>query len=428
VLFPPFKASHTSFAEMQLYDYDVRIGRYCKIIEGLRNGKIALEFINHLWALGLSRARVSAYAGHLITLLRQIDFNLKKVKRKDVERVVAWINSNENYTEATKRDKKVVLKRLIQYAKYGSCDKKTPLPPEVSWIRIGSIDNDETRVKPEDILTEDELKALLIAAKHPRDKAAISVLYEGALRPGEFFSMKIRSVEFKEGYCIATVKGKTGLKRIPLVTSYKYLLDWVNSHPQRQNPDAPLWLMVGKGAGVKPLSYNALRIKLRKLAKKAGLNKDVWPYLFRHTALTGLAKRFTEPTLCLYAGWVQGSKMPRRYVHFSMRDLEDEVLKIHGMRSGEKRDGILKAQICPRCGSRNEPDKVRCNFCGLVLDEELALKMFQEDGEKLAELSERLERLEQLISSLLSSKRTGDFEQCVSTPQFHAESPSEPHT
>ena len=56
--------------------------------------------------MGLPRARVSAYAGHLIMILRQTDFNLKKAKRKDVGRVVAWINSNENYAEAAKRDKK----------------------------------------------------------------------------------------------------------------------------------------------------------------------------------------------------------------------------------------------------------------------------------------------------------------------------------
>ncbi|MEM0489512.1 MAG: tyrosine-type recombinase/integrase, partial [Candidatus Bathyarchaeia archaeon] len=58
-----------------------------------------------------------------------------------------------------------------------------------------------------------------------RDKALIAVLYEAALRPGELLTMKVGSVEFKDNYCIISVNGKTGIKRIPIVVSYKYLLD-----------------------------------------------------------------------------------------------------------------------------------------------------------------------------------------------------------
>ena len=55
------------------------------------------------------------------------------LKLFNVEEVVGWINS-QNYAEWTKRDKK-----LIQYAKHGSCDKDASYSPEVSWIRLGSI-------------------------------------------------------------------------------------------------------------------------------------------------------------------------------------------------------------------------------------------------------------------------------------------------
>lgn len=43
--------------------------------------------------MGLSVGRVTKYAGHLPVLLREIDVDLKAMNRKDVERIVAWINS-----------------------------------------------------------------------------------------------------------------------------------------------------------------------------------------------------------------------------------------------------------------------------------------------------------------------------------------------
>ena len=128
----------------------------------------------------------------------------------------------------------------------------------------------------------------------------------------------------------------------------------------------------------------------------------MWPYLFRHTALTNLAKVFTEAKLELYAGWVQGSKMTRRYVHFSARDLEDSVLQLHGLRKEPKYIGILKIAECPRCGSKNLPEAVRCIFCGYILNRELAIKMEEEERKRDEAIIERIERLERAVEALLN--------------------------
>jgi len=117
----------------EIYDYEERLGRYRRIIAGFgSNGEVALCFLDHLASLGLSIARLSKVAGHLPALLRAIDFNLEDAARRDVERVVAWINRNPSYRELTKRDKKLVLRKLIQYAKVGRYDMDASMPPEVS--------------------------------------------------------------------------------------------------------------------------------------------------------------------------------------------------------------------------------------------------------------------------------------------------------
>ena len=233
---PAFKPSKlsTDGLRQEIYDYEERLKRYRRIIGHLRNGRLALRFLEHLSSLGLSLARLSKYASHIPALLRLIDFDLAQATRDDIERVVAEINQGP-WKEWTKHDKKVVLRKLIQYAKYGRCDHETPIPPEVSWIKLVVKEND-TRVTPENLLTPKEFKAIVKVAENARDRALIYVLFEAALRPGELLGMNVGSAQFRESYCLITVTGKTGLKRIPLVVSYNPLLDWLKEHPARDNP------------------------------------------------------------------------------------------------------------------------------------------------------------------------------------------------
>jgi len=384
----------------EIYDYNERLKRYRRIIKGLRNGRLALKFLDHLSALGLSVARVSKYASHLPTLLRVINFDPADATRNDVERVVAWIN-RQPYREWTKHDMKLVLRKLIQYAKYGSCDRNTPLPEEVSWLSLRVREKD-SRVTPDSLLSKEEFEAIVKATDNPRDRALVYVLFEAALRPGELLTMNIGSVEFKNKYCLIAVNGKTGIKRIPLVASFKPLLRWLEEHPNRSDPNAPLWCSLANNYEGKRLSYRHFRLIIKRLARRAGIKKDVWPYLFRHTTLTNLAKVFTEARLEQYAGWVHGSKMSRRYVHFSARDLEDAVLELHGLKKPDEMGNIPKLVNCPRCGRESPPGNVYCGFCGFILDKETALKMEEKERDRERQIEQKLLRMQNEINELKS--------------------------
>jgi integrase/recombinase XerD len=134
------------------------------------------------------------------------------------------------------------------------------------------------------------------------------------------------------------------------------------------------------------------------------LKKDVWPYLYRHTRLTAMAKVFTEPRLEQFAGWTYGSKMTRRYVHFSARDLEDAMLELHGIKEPDKNGGIAKLVECPRCKNSTPSSEVRCSFCGFILDRRLAEEIDQRTTQRELELQTRLQKLEQTITLLLSGQ------------------------
>ena len=410
----------------KLYDYHERLERSLRKLSSLPGGSHAVKFIEHLASLGLSVPRLAKYAAHLPVILRLLDGErLREASREDVERVVAWIN-RQPYTDTTKRDLKLVLKKFIQYIKCGSCSKDAVLPPEVSWLKVHAR-NDST-VQPSDLLTQEQVKKLIASAQNPRDKAMICVMVEGALRPGELLTMRVGSVEFRENYCVITVRGKTGIKRIPLIVSYKPLLEWLEKHPCKDDPQTPLWYALTENSDGEAVSYWYMRKILRKAARKAGIPKRVWPYLLRHTTLTSLAKVLTEQRLSLLAGWVQGSKMPKRYVHFSGRDLEDAILELHGLKPPATADTILKIQECPRCGMKNQPENVRCSWCGMILDRGLAEKLAREEQNLLEKLTQRVDRLEQILRQLLSNAQYPKaFEDPPSTPQAPLKPPQANH-
>jgi hypothetical protein len=161
----------------EIYDFEQRIARYRRVIAGLRNGDVALRMLDHLASLGLSTAAISNYAAHLVAVLRLIDFDVEKATRNDVERVVAKINSNKRWREQTKYHKRVVLRRLIQYAKCGTCERGAPVPPEVSWIKLSKNSRD-SRVTPENLLTPEEFVELpkLIACPRCGENNALGTI------------------------------------------------------------------------------------------------------------------------------------------------------------------------------------------------------------------------------------------------------------
>ena len=81
---------------------------------------------------------------------------------------------------------------------------------------------------------------------------------------------------------------------------------WLSVHPSRNDPEAPLWVSLDTGHRGNQLSYRYFRETIAKTAARAGLQKDVWPYLFRHSQLTSMADKLTDSKLTLFAGWTLG--------------------------------------------------------------------------------------------------------------------------
>jgi len=76
-----------------IHDYGKRLASAKRRIAQLENAELLLGFVAHLEALGLSTGRVAKYSNHICALTKRCPHNPKTATRSDIEKVVAWINT-----------------------------------------------------------------------------------------------------------------------------------------------------------------------------------------------------------------------------------------------------------------------------------------------------------------------------------------------
>lgn len=250
---------------------------------------------------------------------------------------------------------------------------------------------------PEKLLTEEDVEKMIHTAENPRDKAFIALLWETGARIGELIDLEVGSIEDRENGKKVVIDGKTGARRLPLVSSVPHVQNWLNNHPNKDNSSTPLWCRLsGRKAGEK-VSYRYMTKMLDKIGEKAGVEKPVNPHHFRHSRATYLATRFKEAQMCEWFGWVQGSDRPADYVHLSGRDIDLSYDRLHGIEDEEKPEkSELSPVDCPRCDAKNDPEASFCQNCGQALTREA----FEEIEEKEEEIADKFAKDEEWIERL----------------------------
>ncbi|MGA2789491.1 MAG: site-specific integrase [Candidatus Bathyarchaeia archaeon] len=254
-------------------------------------------------------------------------------------------------------------------------------PVEVKWIRARR--NNNHKVLPEHLLTEDEVKKLAEICQNQRDRALILVLYETGCRVGEILTLKVDDVQFDTHGAVMIVKGKTGPRRVRIIFSAKALSDWLNHHPSRLDPESPLWTSFESAGSTKPLEYYAFRKMLSVTASRAKIGKRVNPHSFRHARASNLANVLTEAQMKEYLGWVGDSRMASTYVHLSGRNIDNALLKLNGIKTEDEvnsEEHTLRIKTCSRCQEVNSPTSGFCSRCGCPLDVRTAMLMHDEES------------------------------------------------
>jgi Site-specific recombinase XerD len=360
------------------------------------------EFAKVLEAQGLSKKRVYKYASHLKLVSKYVKVPFTKATRKDIEDFFVWMRS-QKYSSNTINDVIAVLKRFYQWLRakpeeYEEWKSAHVYPPEVAWLKKNEKPNEmETKTT----LTEEEVKALIQTSNDPMVRAFISLEDEIGARPSEILNLRVGDiVKDGEDVIVNIRQGKTGYRSIPIIKSVSLLFQWLEIHPFKNDPNAPLWLSRSNRNRFQKWSYLACNKTIKDLAQKAGIKKDVSIYTFRHTSATRDAKLgFTEAQLCLKYGWKIGSRVPAVYLHLSAKDLRDVVRNIYG---GKPLEPPKPQTIeCPKCHALNHPSQYYCSNCGAPLNpQDIAQKSVS-----IEELKYRIDKLTDIISKLLNEKQ-----------------------
>ena len=410
----------TSTNRIQVYPYDRILNRainHVKSATDISESDKAdiLKLVEHLRIKDVGKLRAAKYIYHLTVLARNAGKPLRHLRKEDVERLVGWVNTS-SYAEETKHGYKVALKKFYQWLE-GCNEEEHEYPEKVRWIKTTMK---RRRLLPEALLTTEELKMLIEATENPRDRALILSHYESGCRIGETLSLKILNVKFDQHGAVLIVDGKTGPRRVRVIAAASALASWLNIHPLRNDLNAPLWVGVGTVGRYEPLNYDGVRALLKRLAKRAGLNKRIYTHLLRHTRATELANILTEAQMKELLGWVQNSDMPSVYVHLSGRDVDAALLRAHGIASvgEEKAKMVLTFTTCPRCKQKAGPEAQFCPSCGMVLDVKAAVKL-EEERAKADQIMDMLMKDEE-VKKFLARKVHDLYASSRPPPTFEA--------
>ncbi|HLC22574.1 MAG TPA: tyrosine-type recombinase/integrase [Candidatus Nanoarchaeia archaeon] len=338
------------------------------------------EFARDSKAYGIGYARLTKLVRTLVVIGEHLTKPFKEVTVDDLKGLLHHFETGD-YSVWTRHDIKVILKQFYKWI------DGEDYPKLVRWINTTIPFREKPMTHESALLTEDEINKVIDTADHPRSKALIAVLAESGARIGEIGNLTIGQIKIDPSGAVLTVSGKMGRRRIRIVSSTAYLVKWLDIHPEKENPYAPVWINIGTINYHKQITYEGIRKVIIDTFKRAGIKKRCHPYIFRHSRATQLARHLTEFQMCSYFGWAQGSDMPATYVHISGKDLDEDILRINGMKPGEKPISFKpSARACPRCKEINAPNALYCCKCAEIVDPTLAIKSKMEEVNKPANM------------------------------------------
>ncbi len=396
-----------------IYNYEKRLEGARKLIEKndeitKQNRKLILDFLDDCRIDGAGHGSPLAFpttTRHAFSLLKVgkwMKKDFRKASKRDIKELVKTIELYK-CAEATKYHYKVGTKKFYKWLNGGE-----EYPDCVKWIKLRSRDE---KKYPWIDLTEEDIIKMVKVQKYHRDKAFIMALADSRGRIGEIGPPQIKHLKkWKYGYMIL-LDGKTGQRPIPLIASAPFIDNYLNfEHPDKDNPEAYLFVKLRGGNYGKPMDYAEFRMMLIRSAKIAGVKARANPHSFRHLGATKLYRILKKDpaTMNQIMGWGRDSKMWKVYLHLSGEDVEDPLLEFYGIKREKKPvESLLKPKICKNCEHMNGVTSVVCQKCTKPLDENNPMDIEQQrtiDANATAQMFSQPDSLENFVKKMIEEK------------------------
>src|SRR5947209_2595485 len=265
------------------------------------------DWRTHLRARNVAPSTIASYlkvGDNLLVWLREAGMPTTAggVAREHLEAFLAALSDRVSPATVAKhyRSLQQLFRWLVEDGEIGHSPMERMRPPAVPE-------------QPVEIFTDDELRALLDAARgntfeNRRDTAMLRMLIDTGMRAGELAGLNVADLDSEQSVAIVMGKGRRG-RAVPYGTktadALRRYLRARAQHPQAASE--ALWL--GKKGRV---TDSGVRQMLERRAAEAGV-RNVHPDRFRHTyAHTWLASGGQEQAPMRLAGW-RSREMVGRY-------------------------------------------------------------------------------------------------------------------
>jgi len=335
-----------------------------------------LEFIHAMDASGeMNQGTMGARLNHLRLSAERASVPLVEMDKSDVDRFLFELNHDHGLAEGTRRNYRKSLRKFFAHR-------------DAEWaddITIGA--QPDRSVDPDELLTDDEIDALIDAAENPRDTAMIALLADTGLRIGALASLRVRDLDTSGQMTTlsinedANVKGASGT--VPLTWSETHLSAYLTVHPRRDDPDAAL-LHKSRGylerddagavtEGDGALTYQYLSRRVKMIADAADVDRErVNTHNFRKTAISRwIREGLSEQAIKHRAMWDVDTDQFDTYSGVRDEELNAQILAHYGT-DIEQEDTEPDVRPCPRCRSSVRDNQRFCPSCSAPLTDAAA--------------------------------------------------------
>ncbi|MFZ6029577.1 MAG: tyrosine-type recombinase/integrase [Chloroflexota bacterium] len=218
---------------------------------------------------------------HFIAWNRRVDegkFNPATIIPRDIENWKAYQQTGQNASPATTNQRLVALANFFRWAVSQGLARSNP---------AAGIKGVGAKKREPKALDEKKLRRLLRAvhaANNLRDIALVELLVGTGLRVSELLALKTADLALgdRSGKVVVRMGKHDNYREIPLTATLRQVLKaYLAEHPERENPNARLW--IGQRGALNDRSA-VLRI-LEKYAIAAQL-PAMGPHVLRHTFAT----------------------------------------------------------------------------------------------------------------------------------------------
>jgi hypothetical protein len=187
---------------------------------------------------------------------------------------------------------------------------------------------------------------------------------DSGMRVGALGPLRVMSVEFSaHGALIHLSKTSRNLKSTPpkaisISWSAGYLNKWLDVHPMRNEPDAPMWLNITGRNKNEAWSYHAIWQMLKYISKTAGIGRKALMHLFRHNKIVDIMLAgYSDQQIKFQAGWD--------------KDMITSIYRKAGLET-ETDQKVVTLKQCPRCSVVLPHEARMCHQCALILNASLS--------------------------------------------------------